>query len=95
VKQPAVYILASKPNGTLYVGVTSDLPSRIQAHRSGAVEGFTRRFEVDMLVYVELHESMYDAIQREKRIKRWNRAWKIRLIEKENPLWNDLAEQAF
>ena len=95
MKQPAVYILASKPNGTLYVGVTSDLPSRIEAHRSGSVEGFTKRYEIDTLVYVELHESMYDAIQRETRIKRWNRAWKIRLIEKTNPLWNDLAAQAF
>jgi putative endonuclease len=95
MKQPAVYILASKPNGTLYVGVTSDLASRIQAHRSGAVEGFTRTYGIDSLVYVELHESMYDAIQREKRIKRWNRAWKIRLVEKANPTWSDLAEQAF
>ena len=95
MKQPAVYILASKPNGTLYVGVTSDLASRIHAHRSGAVEGFSKTYGVDSLVYVELHESMYDAIQREKRIKRWNRAWKIRLVEKENPTWSDLAEQAF
>ena len=95
MKQPAVYILASKPNGTLYVGVTSDLSSRIQAHRSGVVEGFTMTYGIDSLVYVELHESMHDAIQREKRIKRWNRAWKIRLIEKENPMWRDLAEQAF
>jgi putative endonuclease len=75
--------------------VTSDLSSRIQAHRCGAVEGFSRRYEIDTLVYVELHESMHDAIQREKRIKRWNRAWKIRLIEEKNPLWSDLAEQAF
>ena len=95
MRQPAVYILASKPNGTLYVGVTSDLPSRIQAHRSGAVEGFSKRYEIDTLVYVELHETMYDAIQREKRIKRWNRAWKIRLIEEKNPEWSDLGEQAF
>jgi putative endonuclease len=94
VKQPAVYILASKPNGTLYVGVTSDLPARIEAHRSGSVEGFTKRHEIDTLVYVELHDSMYDAIQREKRIKRWNRAWKIRLIEKDNPMWSDLAGEA-
>ena len=95
MKQPAVYILASKPNGTLYVGVTSDLSSRIQAHRSGLVEGFSRRYEIDTLVYVELHETMYDAIQREKRIKRWNRAWKIRLIKEKNLLWSELAEQAF
>jgi putative endonuclease len=68
---------------------------RLYPHRSGAVEGFSRRYEIDTLVYVELHESMYEAIQREKRIKRWNRAWKIRLIEENNPQWNDLAEQAF
>ena len=95
MKQPAVYILASKPNGTLYVGVTSDLSSRIHAHRSGSADGFTKRHEINTLVYVELHESMLDAIQREKRIKRWNRAWKIRLIEEKNPEWSDLAEQAF
>jgi putative endonuclease len=95
MKQPAVYILASKPNGTLYVGATSDLPARIEAHRSGSVDGFSKRHEINTLVYVELHESMYDAIQREKRIKRWNRAWKIRLIEGKNPQWSDLAEQAF
>jgi putative endonuclease len=93
MKQPAVYILAAKPNGTLYVGVTSDLSARIDAHRSGSVDGFTKRYGVNTLVYVELHESMYDAIQREKRIKGWNRAWKIRLIERENPTWSDLGER--
>jgi putative endonuclease len=95
VKQPAVYILASKPYGTLYVGVTSNLTARIEAHRSGAVDGFTREYRVGRLVYVELHETMLEAIQREKRMKKWNRAWKLELIEKANPLWADLSEQAF
>lgn len=93
MRQPAVYILASKPNGTLYVGVTSDLSSRIEAHRSGAVEGFTKRYSVETLVYFELHSEMYEAIQREKRIKKWNRAWKIDLIETMNPAWSDLSDQ--
>jgi putative endonuclease len=95
VKQPAVYILASKPYGTLYIGVTSNLASRVEAHRSGSVEGFTKQYGVGRLVYFELHETMLDAIQREKRMKKWNRAWKLELIEKENPLWADLAEQTF
>jgi len=95
MKQPAVYVLASKPYGTLYVGVTSDLAARIEAHRSGVAEGFTTKYGVHRLVYVELHETMLDAIQREKRVKKWNRAWKLELIEKENPLWEDLAERIF
>jgi putative endonuclease len=95
MRQPAVYVLASKPYGTLYVGVTSDLAARVEAHRSGAVAGFTKEYGVDRLVYFELHETMIDAIQREKRIKKWNRAWKLELIEKENPLWEDLAEKIF
>jgi putative endonuclease len=95
VKQPAVYILASKPYGTLYVGVTSNLALRIEAHRSGSVAGFTKEYGVGRLVYFELHETMLDAIQREKRVKKWNRAWKLELIEEANPLWADLAEQAF
>ena len=95
MKQPVVYILASKPYGTLYVGVTSNLPSRLEAHRSGSVEGFTKTYGIGRLVYFELHETMLDAIQREKNIKKWRRAWKLALIEKGNPLWDDLAEQAF
>jgi putative endonuclease len=95
VKQPAVYILASKPYGTLYIGVTSNLASRVEAHRSGSVEGFTKTYRVGRLVYFELHETMLDAIQREKRMKKWNRAWKLDLIEKANPLWADLSFQAF
>jgi putative endonuclease len=94
MKQPVVYILASKRNGTLYVGVTSDLASRIEAHRSGVVDGFTKKYDVKTLVYFELHADMYEAIQREKRIKKWNRAWKVQLIEQANPEWRDLSDQA-
>ena len=84
-KQPAVYILASKRNGTLYVGVTSDLVKRIWEHRSNMVEGFTKRYKVKQLVWYELHESMESAIMREKRIKDWKRPWKLELIESNNP----------
>jgi putative endonuclease len=94
VKQPAVYILASKPNGTLYIGVTSNLAARIEGHRSGAVPGFTKQYHVERLVYFERHDDMYEAIQREKRLKKWNRAWKIELIEKMNPEWRDLSADA-
>jgi putative endonuclease len=93
MKQPAVYILASKRNGTLYVGVTGNLASRIEAHRSDVVGGFTKKYGVKTLVYFELHAEMYEAIQREKRIKKWNRAWKINLIEQANPEWKDLSDQ--
>jgi putative endonuclease len=95
MRQPAVYILASKPYGTLYVGVTSNLASRVEAHRSGTVEGFTKTYGVGRLVYVEMHDTMPDAILREKHLKKWRRAWKLELIEKANPLWADLAEQIF
>ena len=95
MKQPAVYILCSKPYGTLYIGVTSNLAARVEAHHSGAVQGFTKDHAVSRLVYFELHETMLDAIQREKRLKRWNRAWKLEAIEKANPLWLDLSEQVF
>ena len=95
MKQPVVYILASKPYGTLYIGVTSNLAQRIEAHRIGAVEGFTKEHGVHTLVYFEVHADMYEAIQREKRLKKWNRAWKIRLIEEINPEWKDLSAQAF
>jgi putative endonuclease len=89
-KQPALYILASRPNGTLYTGVTGDLVRRIWEHRSGFVEGFTKRYRVRRLVYFELHENIEEAINREKRIKKWRRAWKIDLIEESNPRWRDL-----
>ena len=89
-KQPAVYILASQPNGTLYVGVTSDLARRVWEHKNDVVDGFTKKYGVHWLVYFELHDSMVEAIRREKQIKKWYRAWKIDLIEKENPEWRDL-----
>lgn len=89
-KQPAVYILASKRNGTLYIGVTSDLVKRIWQHKNDLAEGFTKQYGVHTLVYYELYASMEEAILREKRLKKWNRAWKIDLIEKQNPEWNDL-----
>jgi len=91
-KQPAVYILASTRNGTLYIGVTSDLIKRIWEHRNNMVEGFTRRYGVHRLVWYELHESMESAIQREKRLKEWRRAWKLELIEGTNPDWQDLYD---
>lgn len=89
-KQPCVYFLASKRNGTLYVGVTSDLVKRIWEHRNDVVAGFTKRYSVHALVYYEFHSDMTSAIVREKQIKKWNRAWKIDLIESGNPDWNDL-----
>ena len=89
-KQPAVYILASKRNGTLYIGVTSDLVKRIGQHKNDLIEGFTRKYGVHMLVYYEQHAIMFEAIQREKQLKKWNRAWKISLIEEGNPGWQDL-----
>ena len=90
MKIPCVYILASKPNGTLYVGVTSDLVQRIWQHKNNLVEGFTKRYSVHRLVWYEVHECMESSIRREKTIKKWNRAWKIELIEKNNPTWRDL-----
>ena len=89
-KQPATYILASRRNGTLYIGVTSDLIARIWQHRRHAVDGFSDRYGVTRLVWYQLHATMEAAITREKRLKKWNRAWKIRLIEESNPYWNDL-----
>ena len=90
--QPCVYILASRRNGTLYTGVTSDLPRRTWEHREGVAEGFTRKYGVKRLFYYELHATMEAAITREKQIKEWRRAWKIRLIESMNPDWRDLFE---
>ena len=84
-KQPAVYILASKRNGALYIGVTSNLFKRIWEHRNNEVEGFTESYGVHNLVWYEPHESMESAIQREKRLKEWKRKWKMRLIESANP----------
>lgn len=89
-KQPSTYILASKPNGILYTGVTSDLSTRMSDHVNGLYEGFTKRYAVKSLVYYEMHVTMDDAIKREKRIKDWKRAWKTRLIQNFNPEWRDL-----
>lgn len=89
-KQPAVYILGSKRNGTLYIGVTSDLKKRGWEHKNDFVDGFTKRYGVHRLVYYELHADMASAITREKQLKKWNRSWKIELIEKQNPGWTDL-----
>jgi putative endonuclease len=85
-----VYILASKIGGTLYIGVTNDLVRRVYQHREGAAESFTKKYHVHRLVYFEQHSDIEAAIQREKRLKKWNRTWKIRLIEENNPNWSDL-----
>jgi putative endonuclease len=89
-KQAAVYILASKRNGTLYIGVTSQLMKRVWEHKNDSVDGFSKRYGVHRLVYYELHADIASAITREKQLKKWNRAWKLKLIESQNPDWNDL-----
>lgn len=89
--QPAVYIMANRKNGTLYTGVTSDLMNRIRQHRDEEFEGFSKNHGCKMLVWCELHGTMETAIVREKQIKKWNRQWKINLIEAANPDWRDLA----
>jgi putative endonuclease len=91
-KQPVVYILASGKHGTLYIGVTSDLPGRLHQHREGLIKGFTSRYGVTRLVYYELFGDMITAIAREKQLKKWRRDWKASLIETTNPGWIDLAE---
>jgi putative endonuclease len=90
---PCVYILASRRNGTLYIGVTSDLSRRAWEHRRDIIDGFSKRYGVHKLVYVEFHSTMVEAILREKRVKRWRRAWKITLIEERNPDWRDLYDE--
>jgi putative endonuclease len=90
LKQPCVYLLASGRNGTLYVGVTSNLIGRIWQHRTHAVEGFSSRYGVTQLVWYEQHPTMESAILREKRVKKWNRSWKVNLINETNPSWRDL-----
>ena len=87
---PAVYLLASQRNGTLYIGVTSNLIQRIWQHREGLAEGFTKKYRVKTLVWYEQHATMESAIAREKALKKWNRAWKLKLIEQTNPQWRDL-----
>ena len=88
-----VYILASQPYGTLYVGVTSDLVKRVWEHKSGLVEGFSRKYDVKRLVWYEQRASIVEAIAREKRIKRWHRDWKVNLVQAINPNWDDLYEK--
>lgn len=86
-----VYVLASRRNGTLYIGVTNDLARRVHEHQAGAVPGFTRRYGVRELVWFETHSDITEAIAREKQLKGWNRAWKLKLIESVNPTWADLT----
>lgn len=91
-KQFYVYILASRRNGTLYTGITSNLAQRIWQHKQNMIEGFTKKYDVKVLVYYEVHDNAESAITREKRIKKWRRSWKLRLIEDKNPHWKDLYE---
>jgi len=93
VKHPCVYILASRRNGTLYIGVTSDLPWRVSLHKQDLIDGFTKKYRVSLLVYYEMHPTMEAAIRREKQLKEWRRLWKIRLIESMNPEWIDLFDE--
>ncbi len=90
MNQPCVYIMASKRNGTLYTGFTSNLTQRVWQHKNNLVEGFTERYGIHTLVWYEVHETMISAITREKKIKNWKRIWKLALIEKTNPEWRDL-----
>jgi putative endonuclease len=92
MKLPCVYILASKRNGTLYTGVTSNLAKRVWEHKNNIIDGFTKKYQVHTLVWYERHETLASAINREKAIKSWNRAWKLDMIERENPEWKDLYE---
>ena len=93
MREPCVYILASRRNGTLYTGVTSDLIQRVWEHKNDVVPGFTKEYGVHMLVWYEMHEDMLEAIAREKAIKEWKRQWKLRVIEELNPDWRDLYEE--
>ena len=92
MKQYYVYILASRRNGTLYIGITNDLKRRIVEHKNKLAEGYTKRYDVSILVHYELYPDVRNAILREKRLKAWKREWKIRLIEERNPDWDDLTE---
>ena len=94
-KQPCVYILASKHRGTLYTGVTSNLVKRVYEHKHNFVEGFTKIYNVHLLVWYELHVTIYAAIQKEKMIKNWKRDWKLQLIEQESSSWRDLYSDLF
>lgn len=90
---PCVYIMASSRNGTLYIGVSSNLIKRAWQHKNEIIKGFTEKYSVHLLVWYEVHENMESAISREKALKKWNRIWKLRLIEQFNPEWQDLYEQ--
>jgi len=92
MKHPCVYVLASKRNGVLYTGVTSDIYGRMAEHDQGLIEGFTKRYSIKQLVYCEFHDDMVGAIRREKQLKDWQRAWKVRLIESMNPEWVNLFD---
>jgi len=89
-----VYIMASRRNGTIYIGVTSDLPKRVWEHKEGIIEGFTRKYGCKTLVWFEKHDTIEAAITRERQMKGWKRAWKLRVIEEKNPDWDDLFELA-
>ena len=91
-RQPCVYMMASQRNGTLYIGVTSNLIKRIWEHKTNVVEGFTKKYDIHTLVWYEIHETIGSAIQKEKTLKKWRRKWKIALIESFNPDWQDLYE---
>ena len=93
MKLPCVYILSNNPKGTLYIGVNSNLVQRVWQHRNNLVEGFASRYRLHRLVWYEVHETMKSAIASEKALKKWNRAWKIELIEKTNPTWKDLYDE--
>ncbi|MEQ1576372.1 MAG: GIY-YIG nuclease family protein [Hyphomicrobium sp.] len=92
-KEPCVYIMASAPSGVLYVGVTSELAERVSVHKQDLHEGFTKKYAVHTLVYFEMHDTMDQAILRETQIKKWKRAWKVRLIQDMNPEWHDLFDE--
>ena len=95
IKSPCVYILTNNRNGTLYTGVTSNLIKRVWEHKNHVVDGFTKKYNINILVWYELHETMESAISREKAIKNWKRAWKLNVIEEMNPQWNDLYYDLF
>ena len=91
-KHGYIYIMANKENGTIYIGVTSNLVKRVYEHKNKICEGFTKKYELNKLVYYEVFDEIMTAIEREKQLKKWNREWKLNLIEKENPNWDDLYE---
>ena len=93
MKRYFIYILASQRNGTLYIGVTNDITRRVYEHKNNLIEGFTKKYKVHLLVYFEEFQNVEAAITREKQLKRWKRSWKLRLIETENPEWNDLYQE--